>query len=161
MTTRGLFLLQESVLLKEIDTAMDHTIIVAAGAADPASTQYIAPYSGCTMGEYFRDRGEDAIETYDMMAAQRRGPAPVLAEVRPGTPVILDRTILAALVFEVDVTPHVARRKARRYRAECRFKDSSRGTQEIPQPLDRQVTPQRLERPRWLDKASVGLEHET
>src|SRR5690606_28911395 len=34
--------------------AMDHTIVVAAGAADPASMQYLAPYAGCTMGEYFR-----------------------------------------------------------------------------------------------------------
>ncbi|MBX7104299.1 MAG: serine/threonine protein kinase [Gemmataceae bacterium] len=42
-------------------------------------------------------RGEDAIDTYDKMAAQRRGPAPFLADVRPGTPVILDRTIRRAL----------------------------------------------------------------
>ena len=50
--------------------AMDHTIIVAAGAADPASTQYIAPYSGCTMGEYFRDRGQDALIIYDDLTKQ-------------------------------------------------------------------------------------------
>jgi F-type H+-transporting ATPase subunit alpha len=41
--------------------AMDHTIVVAAGAADPAAMQYLAPYAGCAMGEYFRDRGEDAL----------------------------------------------------------------------------------------------------
>ncbi|OYY80541.1 MAG: F0F1 ATP synthase subunit alpha, partial [Hydrogenophilales bacterium 16-62-9] len=41
--------------------AMDHTIVVAATAADAAAMQYIAPYSGCTMGEFFRDIGEDAL----------------------------------------------------------------------------------------------------
>ncbi|MGK0399938.1 MAG: F-type H+-transporting ATPase subunit alpha, partial [Candidatus Azotimanducaceae bacterium] len=41
--------------------AMENTIVVAAGASDPATMQYIAPYSGCTMGEYFRDIGEDAL----------------------------------------------------------------------------------------------------
>ncbi|MDF1643480.1 MAG: F0F1 ATP synthase subunit alpha [Pseudomonadales bacterium] len=50
--------------------AMDHTIVVVAGASDPASMQYIAPYSGCTMGEYFRDRGEDALIIYDDLTKQ-------------------------------------------------------------------------------------------
>ncbi|PID60470.1 MAG: F0F1 ATP synthase subunit alpha [Gammaproteobacteria bacterium] len=50
--------------------AMDHTIIVAAGAADSASMQYIAPYAGCAMGEYFRDRGEDALIVYDDLTKQ-------------------------------------------------------------------------------------------
>src|SRR5690606_37799092 len=50
--------------------AMDHTIIVAAGAADPASMQYLAPYAGCTMGQYFRDRGEDALIIYDDLTKQ-------------------------------------------------------------------------------------------
>jgi F-type H+-transporting ATPase subunit alpha len=50
--------------------AMDHTIIVAAGAADSAALQYIAPYSGCAMGEYFRDRGEDALIVYDDLTKQ-------------------------------------------------------------------------------------------
>ena len=45
--------------------AMEHTIVVAAGAADPAPMQFLAPYAGCTMGEYFRDRGEDALIVYD------------------------------------------------------------------------------------------------
>ena len=45
--------------------AMQHTIIVAATASDAASMQYIAPYTGCTMGEYFRDRGEDVLIIYD------------------------------------------------------------------------------------------------
>jgi F0F1-type ATP synthase, alpha subunit len=49
---------------------MDHTIIVAAGAADPAAMQFLAPFSGCTMGEYFRDRGEDALIVYDDLSKQ-------------------------------------------------------------------------------------------
>ena len=50
--------------------AMDHTIIVAAGASDPASMQFLAPYAGCTMGEYFRDRGQDALIIYDDLTKQ-------------------------------------------------------------------------------------------
>ncbi|MFP4607060.1 MAG: F0F1 ATP synthase subunit alpha [Thiohalospira sp.] len=50
--------------------AMEHTIVVAATAADPASMQYIAPYAGCAMGEYFRDRGEDALIIYDDLTKQ-------------------------------------------------------------------------------------------
>src|SRR6056300_51602 len=49
---------------------MGHTVIVAAGAADPASMQFLAPFSGCTMGEYFRDRGEDALIVYDDLSKQ-------------------------------------------------------------------------------------------
>ena len=50
--------------------AMEHTIIVAATASDSAAMQYIAPYSGCTMGEYFRDIGEDALIIYDDLTKQ-------------------------------------------------------------------------------------------
>ncbi len=50
--------------------AMDHTIIVAASAADSAAMQYIAPYSGCSMGEYFRDIGQDALIIYDDLTKQ-------------------------------------------------------------------------------------------
>jgi F-type H+-transporting ATPase subunit alpha len=50
--------------------AMEHTIIVAAPAADSAALQYIAPYSGCSMGEFFRDRGEDALIIYDDLTKQ-------------------------------------------------------------------------------------------
>ena len=50
--------------------AMEHTIVVAATASDSAAKQYIAPYSGCAMGEYFRDRGEDALIIYDDLTKQ-------------------------------------------------------------------------------------------
>ena len=50
--------------------ALEHTIVVAATASDPAAQQYIAPYSGCAMGEYFRDRGEDALIVYDDLTKQ-------------------------------------------------------------------------------------------
>ncbi len=50
--------------------AMDHTIIVAAPAADSAAMQFLAPYAGCTMGEYFRDRGEDALIVFDDLTKQ-------------------------------------------------------------------------------------------
>ncbi|HXH04661.1 MAG TPA: F0F1 ATP synthase subunit alpha [Candidatus Competibacteraceae bacterium] len=50
--------------------AMEHTIVVAAGASDPAAMQFIAPYAGCAMGEYFRDRGEDALIVYDDLTKQ-------------------------------------------------------------------------------------------
>ena len=49
---------------------MEHTIIVAAPAADSAAMQFLAPYAGCTMGEYFRDRGEDALIIYDDLTKQ-------------------------------------------------------------------------------------------
>jgi F-type H+-transporting ATPase subunit alpha len=55
--------------LEEHD-AMAHTIVVAATAAESAALQYIAPYSGCTMGEYFRDNGEDALIVYDDLTKQ-------------------------------------------------------------------------------------------
>ncbi len=45
--------------------AMEHTIVVVAGAADPAPMQYIAPYAGCSMGEYFMDHGKEALIVYD------------------------------------------------------------------------------------------------
>ena len=50
--------------------AMAYTTVVAAAAADPAAMLYLAPYSGCTMGEYFRDRGEDALIIYDDLSKQ-------------------------------------------------------------------------------------------
>ena len=55
--------------LEEHD-ALKHTIIVAASASDSAAMQYIAPYSGCAMGEYFRDSGQDALIVYDDLTKQ-------------------------------------------------------------------------------------------
>lgn len=50
--------------------AMDHTIVVAATASEPASMQYLAPYVGCAMGEYFRDKGMHALVCYDDLTKQ-------------------------------------------------------------------------------------------
>ena len=50
--------------------AMAYTIVVAATASESAAMQYIAPYAGCTMGEYFRDRGQDALIIYDDLTKQ-------------------------------------------------------------------------------------------
>ena len=50
--------------------AMEYTIVVAASASDSAALQFLAPYAGCTMGEYFRDRGEDALIIYDDLTKQ-------------------------------------------------------------------------------------------
>lgn len=55
--------------LEEHD-AMGHTIVVAATAADPAPMQYLAPFAGCTMGEYYRDNGQDALIIYDDLTKQ-------------------------------------------------------------------------------------------
>jgi F-type H+/Na+-transporting ATPase subunit alpha len=50
--------------------AMDHTIVISATASDSASLQYIAPYSGCSMGEYFMEQGKDALIVYDDLTKQ-------------------------------------------------------------------------------------------
>ena len=50
--------------------AMDNVVIVAANASDPAALQYMAAYAGCAMGEYYRDRGEDALIIYDDLTKQ-------------------------------------------------------------------------------------------
>lgn len=50
--------------------ALEHTIVVVAGASDSAALQFIAPYSGCAMGEYFMERGEDALIVYDDLTKQ-------------------------------------------------------------------------------------------
>lgn len=54
----------------EEHNALAHTIVVAASASESAALQYLAAYSGCTMGEYFRDRGEDALIVYDDLSKQ-------------------------------------------------------------------------------------------
>ena len=61
---------KQSTVTTVVDTlyragAMDYTIVVSANASDPAPLQYIAPYSGCTMGEYFMDKGRDVLIIYD------------------------------------------------------------------------------------------------
>ncbi len=61
---------KSSTIAKVVDAlrrhrALDYTIVVAAAAEDPTPLQYLAPYAGCAMGEYFRDRGEDALVVYD------------------------------------------------------------------------------------------------
>ena len=54
----------------EQEGAMEHTIVVSASASESAAMQYIAPYAGCAMGEYFRDRGRDALIIYDDLTKQ-------------------------------------------------------------------------------------------
>ena len=49
---------------------LEHTIVVSASASDPAPMQYLSAYSGCSMGEYFRDKGEDALIVYDDLSKQ-------------------------------------------------------------------------------------------
>ena len=50
--------------------AMEYSVVIAASASESAAMQYIAPYSGCTMGEYFRDRGQDALIIFDDLTKQ-------------------------------------------------------------------------------------------
>ena len=66
--------------------AMEHTIVVIAGASDPATMQYLAPYSGCAMGEHFRDNGQDALCVYDDLTkhAQAYRQVSLLARRPPG-----------------------------------------------------------------------------
>jgi F-type H+-transporting ATPase subunit alpha len=54
----------------EENGAMEYTTVVSASASDSAALQFLAPYAGCTMGEYFRDRGEDALIIYDDLSKQ-------------------------------------------------------------------------------------------
>jgi F-type H+-transporting ATPase subunit alpha len=54
----------------EANGAMEYTIVVAASASESAAMQYVSAYTGCTMGEYFRDRGEDALIVYDDLSKQ-------------------------------------------------------------------------------------------
>jgi len=58
------------VSILEKHGAMDYTTVVAACASDPATLQYIAPYAGCAMGEYFRDRGQHSLIIYDDLSKQ-------------------------------------------------------------------------------------------
>lgn len=58
------------VRILEANGAMDYTIVVAATASESAAMQYVSAYAGCTMGEYFRDRGQDALIVYDDLSKQ-------------------------------------------------------------------------------------------
>ena len=90
--------------------AMDYTIVVAASASESAAMQYVSAYSGCTMGEYFRDRGEDALIVYDDLSKQavayrqvslllRRPPG---REAYPGDVFYLHSRLLERAGFLVD-----------------------------------------------------------
>ena len=78
---------------------MAHTIIVAASASTPAAMQYIAPYSGCTMGEYFMDHGEDALIIYDDLSKQAVAYRQISLLLRrpPGREAYPGRRVLSAL----------------------------------------------------------------
>ena len=66
--------------------AMENTVIVAASASDPASMQFLAPFAGCAMGEYFRDRGEDALIVYDDLTKQAWAYRQIPAAAPPAGP---------------------------------------------------------------------------
>jgi F-type H+/Na+-transporting ATPase subunit alpha len=72
------------VAILEKHGAMEYTTVVAACASDPATLQYIAPYAGCAMGEYFRDKGRHALIIYDDLSNRRRptGRCPFCCEGR-------------------------------------------------------------------------------
>jgi len=66
---------KKSTVAQVVDTlrrygAMDYTVVVSACASDPATMQYIAPYAGCSIGEYYRDRGQHALIIYDDLSKQ-------------------------------------------------------------------------------------------
>ena len=79
--------------------AMDYTIVVAAGASDPAPLLYISPYSACTMGEYFRDSGRHALLIYDDLSkhAQAYREISLLLRRPPGREAYPGRRLLPAL----------------------------------------------------------------
>ncbi|MCL1886788.1 MAG: F0F1 ATP synthase subunit alpha [Betaproteobacteria bacterium] len=62
--------IKNTVRALEAHGAMDYTIVVTATASESAAMQYVSPYAGCTMGEYFRDRGQDALIIYDDLSKQ-------------------------------------------------------------------------------------------
>ena len=79
--------------------ALDYTIVVAATASDPAPMQFLAPFAGCAMGEYFRDNGMHAVIIYDdLVETGRRLPTDVVAAASPPGPRSLSgRRVLFAL----------------------------------------------------------------
>jgi F-type H+-transporting ATPase subunit alpha len=90
--------------------AMEYTIVVAATASDPAPMQYIAPYTGCTMGEYFRDNGKHALIIYDDLSKQAEAYRQMSLLLRrpPG------REAYPGDVFYLHSPPARARRQAER-----------------------------------------------
>ena len=72
LSVKNALLLPTSYVSLRRTGAMEYTIVVAS-ASDPAAMQYMAPYSGCTMGEYFRDNGEDALIVFDDLSKQAVG----------------------------------------------------------------------------------------
>ena len=79
--------------------AMDYTIVVAATASEPAPLQFISPYTGCTMGEWFRDNGKHAVIIYDDLSKHAHGLPPALAAAAPaaGARGLPGRRLLPAL----------------------------------------------------------------
>ena len=80
------------VKVLEENGALEYSIVVAATASDPAPMQFLAPFSGCAMGEYFRDNGMHAVIIYDDLSqAGRRLPPDVAAAAPPAGPRSLSR----------------------------------------------------------------------
>src|SRR5260370_21575381 len=71
------------VKVLEEQGALEYSIVVAATASDPAPMQYIAPFTGCTMGEYFRDNGMHAVIIYDDLSKQAVAYPPLTLLLRP------------------------------------------------------------------------------
>ena len=78
--------------------AMEYTVVVAATASDPAPLQYIAPYCGCTIGEFYRDNGGHALCIYDDLTKQAQSyrQLSLLLQKTPGTRSLPRRRVLSA-----------------------------------------------------------------
>lgn len=81
------------VRLLKAKGALPYTVIVASRASDPASLQYIAPYSGCTMAEYFRDAGQAALIVYDDLSRH--------ADIYRQIALLLRRPVVVKLILEM------------------------------------------------------------
>ena len=125
--------------------AMDYTIVVAASASESAAMQYLSAYAGCTMGEYFRDRGEDALIVYDDLTKQavayrqislllRRPPG---REAYPGDVFYLHSRLLqrAAKLVGIAVIGH----RHDRYAAQCQAAADAKHGAETPKGIGKRV----------------------